>query len=344
MDMIDESFKKYRVGQILNGVVVQKTEKGLIVNIGGKSDGLISGDEEVEFLDLPKNTKLDVMVMSTKTEEGTIKVSAKRAVDTVQKNLQIPEIKKGAKFTATIESATKAGLNAFFGAWRVFVPASEIEEFFVRDLDRYKGQELTLTATDFDEEKRQIVASKKAHEVADKNEKRELFWHGIFINKLVTGRVVRLTDFGAFVEVNGVDCLVHNTEVSYERNKRAQDIFEIGKEYQFRVISVDRDANKVQLSFKAAQKHPFDIRIDEIQVGEKYEVAITKILPYGAIAKLENGLEGMIHISAMSSSYIQSVHEVCKVGEKKMVIVQDIDRENRRISLSIKAYEESQIQ
>jgi len=337
LDIIEQSFQSYKKGAIVNASVVGKNDKGLVVNIGGKSDGLITGEGEEEFYDLKKGTKIDVMIMTSRAEEGLIKVSAKNAVDVVEKNLQIPEIRKGAKFDAVVESASQSGLNCFFGAYKVFVPASEVEEFFVRDLTRYKGKTLTLVATDFDEEKKQIVASRKAHVTADKTASRELFWHGIFINKLVTGRVVRITTFGAFVDVSGVDCLVHNSETSHDRSKSAKDVFEVDKEYQFRVISVDRDAGKVQLSHKATAPHPFDEKIIDLEVGNAYEVTITKILPYGALAKLPNGLEGMIHISELADGFVQSVHEVAQVGDTKTATVQHIDMERRKISLSLKS-------
>ena len=167
MDMIEQSFQSYKVGAVVNATVVGRKDGkkagdvgGIVLNIGGKSDGLIAGDEFEEYKDLAKGTKIDVMIMTTRAVDGCIAVSAKKAVDTVSANLQIPEIRKGAKFDAIIESSNKAGLTAFFGAWRVFVPAGEIEEFYVRDMDSYKGKTLTLVATDFDEEKRQIVASR----------------------------------------------------------------------------------------------------------------------------------------------------------------------------------------
>ena len=340
LDMIESSFQRYKVGAIVNGTVVGKRDNGVVINIGGKSDGLISGEEFAEYKDLAKGTKLDVMILSTRAVDGCISVSAKKAVDVVEKNIQIPEIRSGAKFEAVVDSANNSGLTAFFGAYRVFIPAGEIEEYFVRDLNRYKGKTLTLVATGFDEEKRQIIASRKAHVVADKTEARELFWHGIFVNKLVEGRVVRITNFGAFVEVQGVDCLVHNSESSYDKSKTASDVFEVGQEYQFRVISVDRESGKVQLSHKSVQPHPFDSAIEEIEEGGVYEATVTKILAYGAIAKLPNGLEGMIHISELSTNYVQSVHEVCKVGEVKQLVVIGIDKDKRKISLSIKALEE----
>ena len=342
LDLIEQSFQRYKVGMVVPATVVGKRSDGVVVAIGGKSDGLISGEEAEEYKNLGKGAKLDVMIQSTKTVDGCIAVSAKKAVDVVEKNLQIPEIRKGVKFTAIVDSSSKAGLNCFFGAWRVFVPASEVEEFYVRDLEKYKGKEIELVATDFDDEKRQIVASRRAHVVADKSASQELFWHGIFVNKLVVGKVVRITNFGAFVEVGGVDCLVHNTEVSYDRGKSAKDIFRVGQEYQFRVTSVDREAGKVQLSHKATATHPFDAVIDQVAEGEKYAVTIKKLLPYGVIARLENGLEGMIHISELSNSYVQSITEVCNVGDKKEAIIIHIDKEARKISLSLRTeiYEE----
>lgn len=345
LDLIEQSFQKYKVGTIVNATVIGKrgdpnsTQYGIVVNIGGKSDGLISAAEVKEFEHLEKGAKIDVMIQTTRAVEGVIGVSAKKAVDIVAANTQIDGVRSGAKFTATVESASKSGLTCFFGSWRVFVPASEVEEYFVRDLDRYKGKPIELVATSFDNEKNQIIASRKAHVVAEKTASAELFWNGIFVNKLVTGKVVRITNFGAFVNVDGVDCLVHNAEVSHDRGQSAKDAFQIGSEYSFRVISLDQEAGRVQLSHKATQSHPFDDNIESILEGERYPVVIKRLLPYGVIARFENGLEGMIHISELSDDYVQAITEVCKVGDARDAMVIGIDYENRKIALSLKSYE-----
>ena len=340
LDLIDESFRGYRVGEIVSGTVVSHTPTGIVVNIGGKNDGLIAAPEAEEFKNLAKGNKLDVMILSSRAVDGCIGVSAKRAEDTVEKNVQIPEIKKGARFAAVVDSASNAGLNCFFGSYKVFVPASEVEEFFVRDLSRYKGKNVELVATDFDEERRQIVASRKVILSADRTQKEELFWHGIFVNKLVTGVVAKITPFGAFVTVEGVDCLVHNTEVSYERTKSAADVLEVGKEYQFRVISVDRDTHKVQLSHKQLTKHPFDEGVESLTIGDISDVTVTRILPFGAVVKLPNGVEGLVHISEITSkAYVKNVHEVVHVGDQMRAKVLGIDIDKRKLSLSIKATE-----
>ena len=343
MEMIEQSFQSYKVGTIVNATIVGKTPNGIVVNVGGKNDGLISGDEAAEFENLTKGTKLDVMIMSSKAVDGCINVSAKRAVDTVEKNVQIPNIKTGARFEAVVDSSSKAGLNCFFGSYKVFVPASEVEEFYVRDLDRYKGKKLELVATDFDDEKRQIVASRKVLLVKDRVEREEMFWHAIFINKIVTGEIARITDFGAFVTVDGVDCLVHNSEISYNKNTKSKDVFKVGETHQFRVISIDRDTNKVQLSYKQLQKHPFDDMISQYTVGDIVEVEIVKILAFGAVAKMQNGLEGLIHISEVTGkTFVKHVHEVCKVGEIKQAQIIDIDMERKKLSLSLKSLEEAE--
>lgn len=341
LEMIDGSMQEYKVGVIVGGTIVSKSATGIIVNIGGKNDGLISGDEVAEFSNLNKGTKLDVMIMSTKAVDGCINVSAKKAIDVVEKNVQIPNIKKGARFEAVVDSSNNAGLHCFFGSYKVFVPAGEIEEFYVRDLNRYKGKKLELVATDFDEQRRQIVASRKMLLAKDRVENEELFWHSIFVNKIVTGTVQRLTAFGAFVNVDGVDCLVHNSEISFERNAIPENVLTVGKQYQFRVISIDREAAKVQLSYKQLQKHPFDEKSESISIGDVVDVEITKILPFGAIAKLSNGLDGLIHISEVTSkTFVKNVYEVCKLGEKKKALVKGIDLEKKKLSLSLKALEE----
>ncbi|MCL2587060.1 MAG: S1 RNA-binding domain-containing protein [Firmicutes bacterium] len=343
LDLIEQSFQSYKIGMVVNGTVISTSDKRILVNIGGKADGVIEGDEVAEFKDLKKGSKVDVMITGSKITEGTVPVSAKKAAAASEANTAIPGIKNGEKFEAKVESVNSAGLTCFFGSWRVFVPAREIDEYYVRNLDQFKGQTMTLVATGFNDERREIVASRKLHLSADKVGKQEMFWHSIFVNKLVKGKVVRITNFGAFVEVDGVDCLVHNVESSHEKGKTARDMFEVGKEYDFRVISVDRESGRVSLSHKKTIAHPFDEKSQDLDVGQEHEVVITKVFPFGALAKLDSGLEGMIHISEMSTKYVQAVSEVCAVGDKKSVIIIGIDDETRKIALSIKAFEEKDL-
>lgn len=343
LDLIDQSFQSYKVGMVVNGTVISKTDKRILVNIGGKADGVIEGDEVAEHSDIKKGIKIDVMITGSKVTEGTVPVSIKKAAEASVVNSQIPAIKSGEKFEAKIENVNSAGLTAYFGSWRVFVPAREIDDYYVRNLDQFKGQTLTLVATGFNDERREIVASRKLHLNADKVGKQEMFWHSIFVNKLVQGKIVRITNFGAFVEVDGVDCLVHNVESAHEKGKTARDMFEVGKTYDFRVLSVDRETGRVSLSHKKTIAHPFDEKSQDLDVGQEHEVEITKVFPFGALAKLSCGLEGMIHISEMSVRYVQSVNEIVKVGDKKNVIIIGIDDETRKIALSIKAFEEKDL-
>jgi len=340
LEMLEQSMQGHKVGTIIEAAVVGRSAAGIVVNIGGKHDGLIPADEAAELAALSKGEKLNVMICSNKAIDGLLPVSAKKAVDIIEKNVQIPNIKKGVQFEAIVDSSGKAGLNCFFGSYKVFVPASEVEEFYVRDLERYKGKKLELVATDFDEENRRIVASHKVVSANTKAAMQELFWHGIFINKIVTGTVARITPFGAFVTVDGVDCLVHNSEISYDKTAEAKDILTVGQSYQFRVILVDREVKRVQLSYKQLQIHPFDEKIKSIKVGDVVKVVITKILPFGAVARLDNGLEGFIHISEVTGkTFVKNVYEVCKVGECKQAVIKEIESQRKRIALSLKALE-----
>ena len=336
LDAVEQSFTAYKVGSVVKGTVARKTEKGLVVNIGGKADGFIDASE-TEFMDLATGTEIDVMIKDSKINDGLVAVSAARAVGMVAGGVNLTELKPGVTFDAIVDGANKAGLSCYYGPHKVFVPAREVDEFFVRDLDAYKGKTLTLVATDINEDRKEVVASRKLVLMEGKQKASETFWAGIFPNKLVTGRVVRITNFGAFVNVDGVDCLVHNSETTYDRSKTAQDVFEIGNEYKFRVIAADRDTGKVQLSHKATAAHPFDDKATELQPNTEYKVTITKLLPYGALAKLPNGLEGMIHISEMSNDYVQAVTEICHVGDEKTARVIGVDMEKRKIALTLKS-------
>ncbi|MCL2621993.1 MAG: S1 RNA-binding domain-containing protein [Firmicutes bacterium] len=337
MEAVEQSFSKYEMGAIINATVVRRVPKGFVVNIGGKHDGLIRESETGEFSSLSRGVRIDVMITEPKGDEGYVIVSAKRAEEVIAKNAQIPAVRDGGVFETTISNVTHNGLVSRFGSYKVFVPASEISQTFVKDLKVYNNKTLRLVATAFDDENKEIIASAKAVALKEKIAGQAEFWDNMFVNKVVKGRVIRFAPFGVFVKVSEVDCLLHNSEVSYDRYEKVSDVLKIDNEYDFKIISLDRENGRVQLSFKAIQEHPFVNQIKAYKLGDIIDVEIKKVLSFGAIAKLPNGLEGLIPTSEASNRFVKAISQVVKEGDTRKVQIINIDNVAHKITLSIKS-------
>ena len=343
LDSIDKTFTRFKVGAKVNATVVAKLKGGLLVNIGGKKDGFIPfGEEENNAIqNVGLGDSFEAIIVNTRDENGAVVLSKQKADDLRIGNEIANTLTVGGVAEIIITSVTKSGLLSKLGTFEVFVPYSQISLGRIdNNLQNYVNKQFKATVLEIDLIRHKIVASIRAFEENEKLTKEEAFFSSIFENKVVTGKVVRFTDFGAFVNVNGVDCLCHNSEISFERNKKASDVLTLDESYEFKVIKVDRDTKKVSLSYKALQQNPIVEKLKAYKVGDVVNGEVKKILPFGAIISFGDGLEGLLHVKEASHFYIKNIYEVAKVGQKFDLQIIDIDLENTKVSLSLKALQE----
>lgn len=343
LESIDKTFTRFKVGAKVSAKVEGVLKSGVLVNIGGKKDGLIPFvEEEKEALEGVKvGDEFDAIITSTKDESGAIILSKEKA-DSIKKGNEIANgLKIGDNCEIIITLAHKSGLISKLGSFEVFVPYSQISSTKIdNNLQNYVNKKFTATVLEIDLIKREIVASIKAYEEHKKLDNETAFFSSTFENKIVSGKVVRFVDFGAFVEVGGVDCLLHNSEASFDKNKKASDVLELDKTYDFRVIKCDRENKKVSLSYKALQENPLTAKIKKLHVGDVVHGEVVKILPFGAIIKFGDDIEGLLHVKEASHYYVKNIYEVAKVGQKLDLKIIDIDEEHNKVSLSLKAMQE----
>jgi small subunit ribosomal protein S1 len=343
LDSIDKTFTRFKVGAKVNATVVAKLKSGLLVNIGGKKDGFIPfGEEENNAIqNVGLGDSFEAIIVNTRDENGAVVLSKQKADDLRIGNEIANTLTVGGVAEIIITSVTKSGLLSKLGTFEVFVPYSQISLGRIdNNLQNYVNKQFKATVLEIDLIRHKIVASIRAFEENEKLTKEEAFFSSIFENKVVTGKVVRFTDFGAFVNVNGVDCLCHNSEISFERNKKASDVLTLDESYEFKVIKVDRDTKKVSLSYKALQQNPIVEKLKAYKVGDVVNGEVKKILPFGAIISFGDGLEGLLHVKEASHFYIKNIYEVAKVGQKFDLQIIDIDLENTKVFLSLKALQE----
>ena len=336
LDLIDKTFTTYKKGQVFDGVVVLKREDGVIFNIGGKNDAFIPSSDFDNFDDVKIGDRFSVIITKQKNEEGLIEASMRLARDLKIANQNAQSLRLGSKFTFVVTSVNNGGLHSKLGDYTVFVPAGEASLKYVRDLKSFVGKQLEVIVTEIDHEKKSILASAKLLQEQIKVATENNFWNSIFINKIVTGKVKKNMPYGAFVEVDGVDCFLHISNISYDKLENVSDAIHEGETYTFKVVGLDRENKKVELSLKATLPDPKIERIKELKVGEVYTGKVVKLLRFGAIVKVPNGATGLLHIQNCTENRTKNIYELVKVDDEIEVEVLSKDEEEGKVSFKLK--------
>ena len=232
------------------------------------------------------------------------------------------------------------------GTYAVFVPAKEIRMGYVKELDKYVGKKLRLKALEIkkSDRKKEIIASQRvileeerAARDAAKAEKEAEFFANVHVGDVVEGKVERVTNFGAFVSVNGFDCLAHISDLSWSGAKNVTDVLEIGKKYEFKVLKVDEENKKVSIGYKQLQPQPWDLVADKYAEGDVVHGKVVRIVPFGAFVEVESGIDGLVHVSQISHEWLENPTSALSIGEEVDAKILVLDPANKKMTLSIKA-------
>ncbi|RYL94873.1 30S ribosomal protein S1 [Sporolactobacillus sp. THM7-4] len=346
-DMNNEmaSFDALKVGDVVSGKVTKVEEKHALVDVGYKVDGILP-ISELSSLHVEKVTDLlnegdEVTVKVTKLQDDEL-VLSKREVDADKAWGDLEQkFKDKTTFSVEIADVVKGGLVVDLGV-RGFIPASLVERHFVEDFGDYKGRPLDVKIVELDREKRKVILSHRAvlDEEADKKKQETL--QNIKEGDVIEGTVQRLTDFGAFVDIGGVDGLVHISQLAHHRVETPSEVVSEGDKVKVKVLSVDPENERISLSIKATQPGPWETAKDKIKPGDVLEGTVKRLVPFGAFVELIPGVEGLVHISEISHDHIGTPDEVLSEGQVIKVKVLDVNFEDQRVSLSIKALEDGQ--
>ncbi len=335
LETIDKTFTSYKKGQIFDGVVVLKRNDGVIFNIGGKNDAFIPADDFDDFSLVKIGDRFSVVITKQKNDEGLIEASMRLARDIKIANQNAQSLRLGSKFTFVVTSVNNGGLHSKMGDYSVFVPASEASLKFVKDLKSFVNKQLEVVVTEIDHENKTIIASAKLLQEQIKVALENNFWNSIFINKIVKGKVKKIMPYGAFIEVDGIDCFVHISNLSYDKVKDVHDVLKEGEERQFKVVELDRENKKVELSYKALLEDPKISRVKELEVGKVYKGKVVKLLRFGAIVKVENGATGLLHIQNCTENRQKNIYELVKVDDEVNVVVLSKDEDEGKVSFKL---------
>ena len=339
--------KELQVGDVVTGSVTKVEEKQVLVNVGYKTDGVIPISELAnvhiekasDVVELDQTLELKII----KLEEDDL-VLSKRAVDAEKAWVELQEkFTSGHVFDVTVKDIVNGGLVVDLGV-RGFIPASLVEVHYVEDFTDYKGKTLAVKIVELDREKNRVILSHKAVVELELDSKKKEAISSLKEGDVVEGTVQRLTDFGAFVNVGGVDGLVHISQISHERVEQPSEVLEQGQKVKVKVLSVDADTQLMSLSIKAAQPGAWENVAGEIKAGDIREGVVKRLVTFGAFVEILPGVEGLVHVSQIANRHVKNPNEVLEMGQEVKVKVLEVHVAEKRISLSIKeALEENNV-
>ncbi|UNM90265.1 30S ribosomal protein S1 [Vagococcus sp. CY52-2] len=347
-----ESVQDVRVGDLVQGEIlaVDDNKQAVVGIIGAGVEGVIPL-KELSTIPVENVTDvvsigdiMDLVVISEigKDKENGSYLLSKRRLDARKIWQEIEDkFKDGELIEGPVTDVVKGGLVVDVGV-RGFVPASMVSDHFVSDFSEYKGQTLTFKIVEIEPSENRLILSHRAVLEAEKANAKEEVFGKLVAGDVVTGKVARLTDFGAFVDLGGVDGLVHVSEISHAHVSKPSDVLTSGEEVTVKVLSVDPEKERVSLSIKETLPGPWDDIESKASVGSVLEGTVKRLTTFGAFVEVLPGVEGLVHISQISHKHIATPHEELNEGDVVQVKVLDVSEENRRIGLSIKALQEKE--
>lgn len=342
MEQIEDSMVKIYPRDIVKGTVISVKEDEVYVDIRYRADGIIKTDEMTD--DERGNTRdhfhegdeIDVYVIKLDDGEGNVMLSTRRVEGLKNWTKLMEKYEAGETIDALITGDNNGGLVANVMGINGFIPASQIATYFVKNFKQYIGQTLECKFLSVDERKRRVVLSARA--VLE--EQLDSVWEKIVVGETVKGKVVRMTDFGAFVDLGGVDGLIHVSDISWQRIEKPADVLEIGQEVEPVVLKANRDRNRISLGLKQLMPKPFELFKQNHKPGDVLKGTVVNLLDFGAFVRLDDGVEGLIHVSQIAHHHVEKPSDEYNIGQEVEVKILEIDDERQRIALSTRALEE----
>ena len=342
MEEIEKSLRLPRSGEIVNGEVIQVSNREIVVNLGCKKDGIIPREEFVlegdqELTDLFKEgDEIQAKVLKTDDGDGNILLSKKK----LEVNEHWDEINNALEnksfVNAKLVREVKGGVIAVYKEVSGFIPLSQLSDKFVDKADEFIGKILPVKVTRVDQKRNKVVFSHKAYLAEERQKKVQETWDSLHVGDIVEGTVMRFTDYGAFVDIGGLDGLLHISEISWGKLKHPQEALKIGEKVQVKILSMNSEKGKISLGLKQNKPEPWTVIDENYQIGQIITGKVVQIKDYGAFVELEPGLDGLVHISEIAYKRVANIADELTVGQEVSAKILEIDKERKRISLSIK--------
>ncbi len=342
---------KFKKGQLITATISSADDSGVAVLLPNTKKEVMLDKSEVDCETYNKDDfagrtgeEIELMVVAVTPR---VVLSQKQIKKIKEEEAMIAEITAGKDFEVECTGFNKGGLTSQLGSYTVFVPAREIRSGYVKELDKYVGKKLRLRLLELKNERRKeiiasqrvIIEEERAAREAAKAAKEAEFFASIKVDDVVEGKVERATAFGAFVSVNGFDCLAHISDLSWTGVKAVTDVLEIGKKYQFKVLKIDEVAKKVSIGYKQLQPQPWELAAEKYAEGDVIHGKVVRIVPFGAFVEVEKGIDGLVHVSQISHEFLENPTTALTIGQEIDAKIQKLDCAERKMTLSIKALE-----
>ncbi|WP_026663236.1 30S ribosomal protein S1 [Butyrivibrio proteoclasticus] len=339
--MLNESFKTIHTGEVVEGTVIDVKPDEIILNIGYKSDGVLTKNEysNDNSIDLTTAVKvgdtMDVKVLKTNDADGQVILSYKRlAIDRGNKRIEEAFNNKEV-LTAKVVQVLEGGLTVVVDEVRIFIPASLVSDSYEKDLSKYQDQEIQFVVTEYNPKRRRYIGNRKMLVSAEKAEAAKKLFDTIKAGDVVDGVVKNVTDFGAFIDLGGADGLLHISEMSWGRVESPKKVFKIGDTVKVLVKSID--GSKIALSRKFDDENPWKDATEKYAVGNVVKGKVARMTDFGAFVELEPGIDALLHVSQIAKEHVEKPADVLKVGQEVEAKIVDFNEDEKKISLSIKA-------
>ncbi len=342
MDEIEKSLRLPRSGEVVTGKVHQVTDKEVIVNLGCKKDGIlpaseVSLEEGQTLSDVFKvDDEIQAKVMKTDDGDGGILLSKKKLEISANWDEIVKALEDKTVLEVKVTRPVNGGVIAEYKEVSGFIPLSQLSDHYVENADEFVGQTMEVRVSRVDQRKNRAVFSHKLFLNEEKEKMVAEIWENLNVDDVVEGTVMRFTDYGAFVDIGGIDGLLHISEISWGKLKHPQEVLSIGEKINVKVLSMNREKGKISLGLKQNQPEPWSVIDENYEVGQVIEGKVVQIKEYGAFVELEPGLDGLVHISEVAHKRVGNINDEMEVGQIVKAKILEIDKERKRISLSIR--------
>mgnify|MGYP002511206435 FL=1 len=339
--MLEESFKTIHAGEVVEGTVIDVKPEEIILNIGYKSDGILTRNEytnepNVDLTTIAKpGDTMEVKVLKVNDGEGQVLLTYKRlAADRGNKRIE-EAFNNREVLTAKVAQVLDGGLSVVVEEVRIFIPASLVSDVYEKDLSKYAGQDIQFVISEYNPKRRRYIGDRKQLILAEKAELQKKLFESIHEGDTVEGVVKNVTDFGAFIDLGGADGLLHISEMSWGRVENPKKVFKVGE--KLKVLIKEISGSKIALSLKFEDANPWKDAAQKYAVGNVVTGKVARMTDFGAFVELEPGVDALLHVSQISKEHIEKPADVLKINDEVTAKVVDFNEEDRKISLSVKA-------
>lgn len=336
MDEIEKSMRRIYKDDVLDGTIISVKDDEILVNIDYTSDGIITREEMVEDHVYKEGEQISVFVMNPHDDEGNVVLSHKKA-DEIIGWIDLEEaFEKKKKLHVKVTEVIKGGVAAAYRNVRCFIPGSLLSYRYVEDMSIYVGKDLEVIVEDFDRENKRVVLSRKAIETVERQDKKEKIMDQLHEGEIRQGVVTKLMKFGAFVDLGGVEGLIFLNDLAWHRVNDPSEVVSEGDQVTVYVANIDKKSGKIGLVLKKVEEDPWQGAAEYYKVDDLVEGTVVRLMDFGAFVEVEAGIEGLVHLSEISSERIRKPSDKLKEGDRVQAIILNIDEKNKKLSLSIK--------